>query len=282
MFPSSGVGESDTVSLKDVPRGQIGSSSTASASTSASSTSSGGFARNFASQLAAGAVGAAVGATGAELQGAGGLSNWVLTQAQALFDVSTDDIVRRLKLVLMPNPNSPDRLGQEELRAKPDFYGPFWIATTVVLFLAATGNFARLLECAHPAQFKADYNLAPIAASLVYGGLLAVPLVARASLFFSGEEVESIDFKQLICICGYALAPAIPMSILCIVPLDSFRWIFVLFGLSIALYFLHTNLLKDISAKTRWVQMTLVASPVIFQVLVFFVYRVHFFSGLRV
>ncbi|CAE8676846.1 unnamed protein product, partial [Polarella glacialis] len=241
----------------------------------------GGFATGFAAGMAAASAGGASGGADGEAAGPGGLSGWALAQVQNLFDVSTDDVVQRLKLVLMPNPKNPDRTVAEDLRARPDFYGPFWIATTAVLFLAATGNFARLLESEHPSKFKPDYGLVPIAATMVYGGLIAVPLVARASLFFSGEEVDSVDFKKLICICGYALCPAIPASILCIVPLASFRWLFVLIGLMASLFFLHRNLLEDISVKTPWLKYTLLATPVLSQVAVYLTYRVHFFEGSR-
>ncbi|CAE8623337.1 unnamed protein product [Polarella glacialis] len=293
VFSSPALTEGEMVSLKSGPSGMIGKASSGSGpSTSAStrnpssaSTSQGGgfggFATGFAAGMAAASAGGASGGADGEAAGPGGLSGWALAQVQNLFDVSTDDVVQRLKLVLMPNPKNPDRTVAEDLRARPDFYGPFWIATTAVLFLAATGNFARLLESEHPSKFKPDYGLVPIAATMVYGGLIAVPLVARASLFFSGEEVDSVDFKKLICICGYALCPAIPASILCIVPLASFRWLFVLIGLMASLFFLHRNLLEDISVKTPWLKYTLLATPVLSQVAVYLTYRVHFFEGSR-
>eukprot|EP00440_Ansanella_granifera_P067592 gb/GFBE01073320.1/.p1 GENE.gb/GFBE01073320.1/~~gb/GFBE01073320.1/.p1 ORF type:complete len:373 (+),score=74.77 gb/GFBE01073320.1/:1-1119(+) len=285
LFMNSASGAAETVSLKDMPSGQLGSSSAGSSSSqgniAASAGSSGGFG-GFAAGFAAGAAAAAAGATGAsggEATGAEGFGGWMLTLAQSLFDVSTEDIVKRLKLV-MPYP-PPDSSTAEELRARPDFYGPFWIATTAILFLAATGNFARLLESEHPTKFKADYGLVPIAATMIYGGLLAVPVLARVSLFFTGEEVASIDFKQMVCVCGYAMSPAIPASILCIIPVAFLRWLFVFAGLAVSLYYLRRHLLVDISVQARWLQMTLIASPIVLQVIVFMVYRVHFFSGTR-
>ncbi|CAJ1389481.1 unnamed protein product, partial [Effrenium voratum] len=236
----------------------------------------GGFAAGF----AAGAAAAAAGRGEAVPQGGvAGFSSWLLMMAQSLFDVSTDDVVRRLKLIV-PYP-APDGSAAEELRARPDFYGPFWVATTAVLFLAATGNFARLIESPHPSLFKADYSLVPLAASIIYGGLIAVPLLARVSVFFTDEEVANIDFKKIVCVCGYGLAPAIPVSILCIIPVGFLRWLFVMGGLALSLLFLKSNLLQEISVKVRWLQLTLLASPVLLQVLVFFVYRVRFFAGDR-
>ncbi|CAL1137968.1 unnamed protein product [Cladocopium goreaui] len=277
---ATGPGTSELVSLKDA-RGDM-SSSVSSIATSAPSASlpqsQGGSGLGFAAGFAAGAA-AASAASGDSQGGATSFSSWILLLAQSLFDVSTDDVVSRLKL-LVPY-RGQDRSTAEELRTRPDFYGPFWVATTAVLFLAATGNFARLIESTHPSHFKADYSLVPLAATLVYGGLIAVPLLARVSVFFTDEEVSNIDFKHIICVYGYGLAPAIPVSILCIIPVGFLRWLFVLAGMGLSLYFLKGNLLAEISVKVRWLQLTLIAAPIILQVLVFFVYRVRFFAGDR-
>merc|ERR1719160_1036814 len=65
----------------------------------------------------------------------GGIFGTVLAHAQTLFDVSTEDVVKRMKLALWPFKNDGPCT---DFRSRPDFYGPFWIATTAVLFLAAT------------------------------------------------------------------------------------------------------------------------------------------------
>mmetsp|Transcript_60322 Transcript_60322/g.155419 ORF Transcript_60322/g.155419 Transcript_60322/m.155419 type:complete len:357 (+) Transcript_60322:74-1144(+) len=218
----------------------------------------------------------AASSSGADLNS--GISGWLLSSAQRLFDVSTDDVLQRLRLVLVPYPPPPDNGAKEDLRNRPDFYGPFWVATTAVLFLAATGNFARLVETGDHQNFKADYSLVSLAAAMVYGCLIAVPLIARASLFISGEEVTSVDFRQMICICGYSLAPTIPASMLCIVPWSGFRWLMVLAGLALSLFFLRGNIFIDTAVKAAWLKWTMIAAPCALPAVVFFVYRVHFFS----
>ncbi|CAJ1378211.1 unnamed protein product, partial [Effrenium voratum] len=223
----------------------------------------GGFAAGFAAGAAAAAAGRGeavpqgpvVGEAercGRSLQGGvAGFSSWLLMMAQSLFDVSTDDVVRRLKLIVQRTNSTLVRF--EELRARPDFYGPFWVATTAVLFLAATGNFARLIESPHPSLFKADYSLVPLAASIIYGTQTQrADASAKGhvpSVFFTDEEVANIDFKKIVCVCGYGLAPAIPVSILCIIPVGFLRWLFVMGGLALSLLFLKSNLLQEISVK---------------------------------
>jgi len=206
-------------------------------------------------------------------------ASWLLAYAQQLFDVSTEDVVQRLRLVLVPYPKAPGGGATQDIRMRPDFYGPFWVATTAVLFLAATGNFARLVEAGTHKNFKADYGLVSLAAAMVYGCLVGVPIVARVALFVSSEEVTNVDFRQMICVCGYALAPAIPISILCIVPLGFLRWLLILVGLGASLHFLYEQLKDAFSVQTVWLKWTLVAAPCLGQAVTYFVYRWHFFSS---
>lgn len=263
--------DSEMVSLTAAPSGQIGSGN--------SNNAGGGF--GFVGSAVANAAVASVsamsqGEAGTEIPG---IASWMLTYMQRLFDVSTDDVVQRLRLVLLPYPPPPGGGATEDLKIRPDFYGPFWIATTAVLFLAATGNFARLVEVGDHANFKADYGLVSLAAIMIYGCLLAVPLVARVSLFISGEEASNVDFKQIVCVCGYSLAPSIPVSILCVIPLNTIRWLVVLAGLAMSLLFLRGHLWADLVIRTPWLKYILIGTPCLGQVIIFFVYRMHFFNA---
>jgi len=267
---SSPTVNTELVSLHGAPSGNIGSGS------NSTGTSSGDLFGGLGSVMS-GMGGSSGDAPASSSDNPGGISGWVLGHAQRLFDVSTDDVVQRLRMVLIPHPPPPLDL-KEDLRSRPDFYGPFWIATTAVLFLAATGNFARLLETGDHANFKADYGLVSLAAGMIYGCLLAVPAVIRACLFISGEEVASVDFRQMICICGYSLAPTIPVSLLCIIPFSALRWLVTLAGIAMSLFFLKGHIFVDTSVKAQWLKWTMIAGPCLLPAVVFIVYRVHFFQ----
>lgn len=226
-----------------------------------------------------GAVGGVISAAAADDDGkAAGIAGSMLEYAQSLFDVSTEDVVKRLRLAMLPFPQANPEGNNNDFRARPDFWGPFWIATTAVFFLAATGNFARLLQTTESKKFKADYGLVSLAAAMVYGALLAVPLITRASLYLSGQEADSINFRQMICVYGYSLTPAIPMSILCLIPVGGIRWIIVLLGFVLSLVFIKGNLWTDISVEAPSLKYALIAVVVIAQAIIFFVYRFKFFS----
>lgn len=269
---SLGLNDHEMVSLTGpelVPSGNMGAPTSSQGSAGAASGSSKSF---FGGVLSAAAGDGGEG--GSRVSGVGG---WLLETAQCLFDVSTQDVVNRLRLVLLPKTDGSTPAAAEELRTRPDFYGPFWVATTAVLFLPMTGNFARLLQAADRHHFKADYSLVTLAATIIYGCLLAVPLVARVALMAAGEEVQNFDMRQTMCICGYALSPVIPASVLCIFPFSFVRWLAVMAGLGLSLYFLYRQLLSQISVGTPWLKYTMLGLPCATQVLVFFIYRIHFF-----
>jgi len=203
-----------------------------------------------------------------------GVAGWALQQAQPYFAVSSDDVIRRVRLAMMPYPQTGAAFNAtNEFRERPDFWGPFWVATTAVLCLAATGNFARLLA---DSDFEADYGLVVLAASLVYGCLAGVPLVAKVALYFGGGQGDHINFRQIICVYGYSLTPAIPMSVACMLPLWITRWLSVLAGLFISLAFIRGNLWTDLVIEAPSLKLKLFGLFVAAQATIFLVYRFHF------
>lgn len=248
--------ESDTVSLTAAPGGRIDT----------------GF----------GSFGSALGGVVSAATSEDGGSTWALSMlsyAQQFFDVNTDDVVKRLKASLMPNPLEDSGEIHSDFREKPDFWGPFWIATTAVLFLAATGNFAGLIESESPRAFKADYSLVSVAAFMIYGLLIGVPLATRAAIYFSGEEVSSINIRQVICVYGYSLAPTLPVSLLCLIPVQAIRWLAVLAGLALSLFFIRAHLWADVAIEAPSLKWPLAAGLGAAQAVIFGVYRIKFFEG---
>merc|ERR1711953_1204703 len=95
----------------------------------------------------------------------------------------------------------------------------------------------------------------------------------------SGQEANSIDFKQMICVYGYSLTPTIPVSILSLAPADGLRWLAALVGLAISLAFVRGNLWSDISVEVPSLKWSMVALLGGSQAVIFFTYRVHFFGS---
>jgi hypothetical protein len=262
---SASSADDGAVSLHAAPGGRIGQGGDAGGSTS--------FRSNVGS-LVGGAIAAA---TGEDNSGMGGIFGSMLTFAQQFFDVTSDDVLKRLRVALLPYP-PPPRGTPNDFRDRPDFWGPFWVATTAVLCLAATGNLARLLALpSTDDQFQADYSLVSEASLMIYGLLIGVPLATRLALYITGQSVDTVNFKQMICVYGYSLAPTIPVSMLCLVPLEAVRWLVVLGGTGISMLFLREYILLDISVEAPSLKWKMVGLFFGSQLFIFLMYRVHFF-----
>lgn len=70
------------------------------------------------------------------------------------FDVDTSAVLQRCWAALFPRANFLDVLD-----GNPDLYGPFWIATTVVLILFLGGTISDWLSTRGTAQFAYDFRL---------------------------------------------------------------------------------------------------------------------------
>lgn len=226
-----------------------------------------------------GFVGSAFAALGED--GDGGMSTMAgsaLAYVQELFDVSSDDVIKRLRLAALPFP--PKANGDvNEFRTRPDFWGPFWVATTGVLFFAATGNFARWLQTdSSTVDFKPNYGLVSAAAMVLYGCLVAVPAITRVAIYFTGQDSSSVNFRQMICVYGYSLTPIIPVSVVCCIPLEFLRWLAVLGGFAASLAFMQGNLLADLTIEAPNLKCKLATLIGAAQGSIFLFYRTHFFS----
>lgn len=58
---------------------------------------------------------------------------------EQFFHVSQGDVLERIKLAFIPIKTE----FIEQLNDNPDFYGPFWLLTTIIFLVSSTGNLSR-------------------------------------------------------------------------------------------------------------------------------------------
>lgn len=68
--------------------------------------------------------------------------------------MDSGEVLRRCRAALFPRANFLD-----VLEGNPDLYGPFWIATTVVVILFLTGTINQYLAHSGKGQFAYDFKL---------------------------------------------------------------------------------------------------------------------------
>jgi protein YIPF1/2 len=79
---------------------------------------------------------------------------WTLSFYAQFFDVDTSSVLARCWAALYPRANFLD-----VLEGNPDLYGPFWIATTVVLILFLGGTISQYLAMKGEGRFLYDFTL---------------------------------------------------------------------------------------------------------------------------
>lgn len=79
---------------------------------------------------------------------------WTISFYAQYFDVDTSAVLQRCWAALYPRANFLD-----VLEGNPDLYGPFWIATTVVLILFLGGTISQYLAEKGDVPFAYDFKL---------------------------------------------------------------------------------------------------------------------------
>lgn len=124
------------------------------------------------------------------------------------FDIDTADFFKRLLFGLIPKVDFFEKVG------KGDFYGPFWITTTLLLFLGIASNFAAYI--AYEAEGKGDdwnYNFFKLAvgAGVFYGYLIVIPIIFWAVQKFFNHA--GLTILQCFCAYGYSFTPYIIITV---------------------------------------------------------------------
>ncbi|KAI1205717.1 Yip1-domain-containing protein [Annulohypoxylon truncatum] len=169
---------------------------------------------------------------------------WSLHFYAQFFDVDTSSVLARCWAALYPRANFLD-----VLEGNPDLYGPFWIATTVVLILFLGGTISQYLASEGKGPFAYDFKLLSGAAGLIYGYTLVLPVVLFGALRYFGSE--SANLLECWALYGYANLIWIPVALISWSPITILNWVFVGVGFGLSVAFLLRNLYPVLSATDR-------------------------------
>ncbi|PGH16824.1 hypothetical protein AJ79_01468 [Helicocarpus griseus UAMH5409] len=170
---------------------------------------------------------------------------WTLSYYAQYFDVDTSEVLRRCTAALYPRTNFLDVLD-----GNPDLYGPFWIATTVVVILFLTGTVSQYLSRKGEEHFEYDFRLLSGAAGLVYGYTGVIPIALWGALRWFGRASggSSADLVECWALYGYANLVWIAVALVSWSPLTALNWVLVGVGFGWTVVFLLRNLWPVISA----------------------------------
>jgi len=165
------------------------------------------------------------------------------------FDVDTKEVLWRVcnSFIGAVRPNF-----MQVTQERPDFYGPFWVCTTLVFVTAVAGNYAKYIDWrknhgSSPApapatngtapsiypppppdskdptqeQWFTDYTKLSISAAVFYGYVFVISLL----LFFVMKYLRGdMRLPHMYCAYGYAMTIYIPVALICIIPSNPLRW----------------------------------------------------------
>ncbi|KAI6083149.1 Yip1-domain-containing protein [Hypoxylon rubiginosum] len=169
---------------------------------------------------------------------------WTISFYAQYFDVDTSSVLARCWAALYPRANFLD-----VLEGNPDLYGPFWIATTVVLILFLGGTISQYLASTGQGPFEYDFKLLSGAAGLVYGYTLVIPVLLFGALRYFGSE--SANLLECWALYGYSNLIWIPVALISWSPVTILNWVFVGVGFGLSVAFLLRNLYPVLSATDR-------------------------------
>ncbi|KAI1817508.1 hypothetical protein GGS20DRAFT_532487 [Poronia punctata] len=169
---------------------------------------------------------------------------WSLSFYAQFFDVDTSSVLARCWAALWPRDNFLD-----VLEGNPDLYGPFWIATTVILILFLGGTISQYIARTGAGPFAYDFELLSGAAGLIYGYTLVIPIILYGALRYFGSE--SANLLECWALYGYSNLIWIPVALISWSPLTILNWVFVGVGWAISVAFLLRNLYPVLSATDR-------------------------------
>lgn len=190
---------------------------------------------------------------------------------QSYFNVESSDVLRRIYDSLFI-PGEEDFM--DKTMSSPDFYGPFWICTTLIFVTAAAASIVESLSHTSDAWYY-DVGEVTFSAMLFYGYTVLAPLALYFALRFNGNP---LDMKCLLCLYGYSLFIFIPVSMLSVVPVEWFRWVILIAGSAESCAFLVTNLKRRLLNLPETTMYSILGAVGVVHMVLGLVLKLHFFQ----
>ncbi|KAK9365911.1 hypothetical protein V1509DRAFT_631430 [Lipomyces kononenkoae] len=209
------------------------------------------------------------------------VSIWRIQFYAQFFNVETSDVLQRCVYALYPRVSVLDTIGDN-----PDLYGPFWIASTVMLVLFFSSTLAGAIA-SHVAGVRYEYNfgLLSAAAALMYGYTFIVPIVLWGILkWYKSEHARLLECVALY---GYANTVWVPVALVSISPIEIFnfptisnvvRWVSAAVGFAISTTFLVRNLYPVLNSTEAKTSRILLIGVVLAHMALAFVVKLVFFA----
>ena len=190
---------------------------------------------------------------------------------QVYFDIDTDDIKNRLISSLNPLNSNFIQL----IKDKPDLYGPFWIYTTIIFIIAASGSFSKYLQGANDADYFQEF--VPTAAYVIYGVGFCLPFIIFILMYFFGSQT---NFMIILCIYAYSFTIYAPVMIV-IIPFEKIQGFLLFLAVLSSTIFILVNFFAEMNKYEDNKKYLIIGVIILFQISLFLILKFNFFKKLK-
>ena len=155
-----------------------------------------------------------------------------------LFDISTDDVIQRLKSALFPFKPGSIFKGKQY-----DLYGPLWIILTLVFTTSIFGTvfiFGEQVDKSKATNMSINQIGKFFTLTFLY--IFINPLIVY--YYFNKEGARSVKYFELVSIYGYSFAVLPIVEVLLVLPIGLFKYTFLLAGVFVSAFLVRKELLE--------------------------------------
>ena len=145
------------------------------------------------------------------------------------------------------------------------------------LFIA--GNLSRYLRLGQEA-FEYNFYIIPVAAGVIYGVGIGLPLVIYAyQKWLGNNSVQSTPFTTAVGIYAYSFSSFLAITVFCAVPINWLQWLLISYAAVTSLGFLMRTYWQEFSqnlnTKLRWIGIVFVCAV---QLVLLLMFKFYFFE----
>ncbi|KAJ1962303.1 hypothetical protein GGI12_002729 [Dipsacomyces acuminosporus] len=202
---------------------------------------------------------------------AGSYSVWRVEYWAQYFNVDSKDVVQRAFLAIVPKDSFLD-----VYNANPDLWGTFWIPTSVIFAMFVTASLSQsIAETLAGGKREYDFTMLSFASFTVYSYVLVVgTFVYLATKYFGSQP----GLMECFSIYGYAMSVWIPISVLCVLPFDWFRWAMVAVGFISSGFFIMRSVNQVVGRSNGKLHKAIIPLLLVAHALLVIVFKYRFFS----
>ena len=169
---------------------------------------------------------------------------WMIKYYQKYFNVTTDEIKRRVINAVTPFNRTPIFP-----TGKPDLYGPMWIYFWNIILIMMCGYFSHYVEFIYFKTHKSNEEVQALIVkklgkvwSLMTFYILMIPIGLYAVFGILGTG--NPGFQRMLAIYGYSFTIFIPCYVIMIVPFEIIKYASLGCSAFISLYFISKELVE--------------------------------------